>query len=143
MPLVQKPIKFFQKKPSFMPESHPSQLSLKSSGKTGFAKMIEDDRVAPFLDSVYGDLKSEYDEKLKEKIGGISLEQFADFATGELCFAMVAKRRKPLTMVMFFDVPEESETLDKLLGVAEENGVEKGDVELEEESRRSGQLFQL
>jgi len=102
-------------------------------GKSGFSKMIQDERVSPFLNGVYGDLKSEYDEKVKDKIGGIDLEQFKDFATGELCFAMVAKRRKPLTMVMFFDVPEESQTLDQLLGVAAANGVEKGDVDLEED----------
>ncbi|GEM_PF-1754102 len=108
--------------------------------ENGMGKMMNDERIAPMFTDLYDNLKQEYDENAKENLDDIELEQFKELFAGEMCFAMVAKRRKPMEGILILDVDPESETAEKLLGLArrdaEADGVEvttemEDDIEIE------------
>lgn len=105
--------------------SVPDFLELMEDSSMG--QLLGDERVAPLITDIYGNLKEEYDNRVREELGDIELEQFKDLFAGELCFAMVAKRRKNMEGILICDVNPESETADKLLSVVKEKVEEEGE----------------
>lgn len=96
---------------------------------SGIGKLARDERVAPFLNDLYDNAKQTYDENAKENLDGIELDQFKDLVAGEMCFALVAKRRKELEGILIVDVNPESDIADRLLGVAKQATEDGGEGE--------------
>lgn len=112
--------------------SFPDLLDYMQDSSMG--QMLGDERVAPLVDDLYNNVKREYDERVKEELDGMELEQFRDLFAGELCFAVVAKRRKDPEAIMICDVDPESETANQILGLAKTNLEDDGkEITTEEE----------
>jgi len=86
--------------------------------KNGLDKMMEDERLSNLWGDLYKEVQTEYDAQVKGELDDLELEQFQDLFVGEMCFALVAKRRQPMEGVMIVDVKPETDTVDRLFGVA-------------------------
>lgn len=94
--------------------------------QNGLEQMAEDERFSALWGDLYKEVQAEYDAQVKGELDDLELEQFQDLFAGEMCFALVAKRRQPMEGVMILDVKPESETADRLFGVAERRLEEDG-----------------
>ncbi|MBL8892056.1 MAG: hypothetical protein JNL67_18925 [Planctomycetaceae bacterium] len=94
--------------------------------QNGLDQMAEDERLSALWGDLYKEVQTEYDAQVKGELDDLELEQFQDLFAGEMCFALVAKRRQPMEGVMILDVKPESETADRLFGVAERRLEEDG-----------------
>jgi hypothetical protein len=94
--------------------------------KNGLDKMMADERLSNLWGDLYKEVQTEYDAQVKGELDDLELEQFQDLFVGEMCFALVAKRRQPMEGVMIVDVKPETETVDRLFGVAKRRLEEDG-----------------
>lgn len=93
----------------------PSVEQLKEDfSKTGFGQMVADERVKPLIDAVYQELDNLYATYVEEEIG-VGLGEILTMPAGEVCFAVVAPKRKKPAFVLLMDLNQESDTADRLL----------------------------
>ncbi len=94
--------------------------------ETNMGKFIADERVAPLVGDLYATAQDAYAE-VEERVG-LSLDEIQSLPAGEICFAVVAPKRKDPAFVLMIDTDEESETVAKVLergrDLASENDVE-------------------
>lgn len=103
--------------------------------QNGVDSMMEDDRLSSLFGDLYTEIQAEYDDQLKAELDDVELDQFQDLFAGEMCIALVAKRRQNMEGIMILDVKPETETADKLLGVMERRAEEEGQtVEMDTEA---------
>ncbi len=99
-------------------------------GETNMGKMMEDENIAPLVGDLFQTAQDAYAE-VEDRVG-LSLEEIQSLPAGEICFAVIAPKRKPAAFVLIVDTDEESEAVDKAL----ERGrdlAEESDVEIESE----------
>ncbi len=94
--------------------------------ENGLDQMMADERLSSLVGDLYKEFKDEYDEKVKGELEDVELDQFQDLFAGEVCLAIVAKRRQNMEFVVILDVKPETDTLDRLLSAAERRAEEKG-----------------
>ncbi len=94
--------------------------------KNGLDQMMEDERLSNLWGDLYKEVQTEYDAQVKGELDDLELDQFQDLFVGEMCFALVAKRRQPMEGVMIVDVKPETDTVDRLFGVAQRRLEEDG-----------------
>ncbi len=97
-------------------------------------QMLQDERIAPLAQELYKSVTEAYSE-VEESVG-LSLEEIQSLPAGEICFAVVAPKRKNPAIVLIIDTDQESEAVDKALDrgrdLATEQGVEMETEETEE-----------
>ena len=91
--------------------------------ETGMGQMLQDERVAPLVNELYGETKAAY-EKIQSEVGDFSLEQLQSLPTGEICFAIINPRRSDPGYVLLMDVDQESGTADEVLDFINEKAAE-------------------
>lgn len=94
--------------------------------QNGLDQMMADERLSTLFGDLYKEVQTEYDAQVKGELDDVELEQFQDLFVGEMCFALVAKRRQPMEGVMILDVKPESDTVDRLFDVAKRRLDEEG-----------------
>ncbi len=101
---------------------------------TGFGRMMADERVAPLVAQVYEELQNLYATQVEETIG-VGLEELLSLPAGEICFAVVAPKRKSPAYVLLVDLSENSEAADTLINKGRELAENDGaNLESEDES---------
>lgn len=108
----------------FRVRSIPEMVEL--ARQNGLDSMMEDERLSSLFGDLYKEIQAEYDDQLKAELDDVELDQFQDLFAGEMCIALVAKRRQNMEGIMILDVQPETETADKLLGVLERRAEEDG-----------------
>lgn len=108
----------------FRVRSIPEMVEL--ARQNGLDAMMEDERLSSLAGDLYAEIQTEYDNQLKAELDDVELDQFQDLFAGEMCIALVAKRRQNMEGIMILDVKPETETADKLLGVMERRAEEEG-----------------
>jgi hypothetical protein len=110
--------------------------------QNGLDQMMEDQRISSLMGDLYTEIRQEYDDQVKGELDDLELEQFQELFAGEMCIALVAKRRQPMEAIMILDVQPETETVDKLLGVAQRRLEEEGrPIELDAEDEIEIQII--
>ena len=94
--------------------------------QNGMDQMMEDERLSNLFGDMYKEVQAEYDAQVKGELDDLELEQFQDLFVGEMCFALVAKRRQSMEGIMILDVKPESDTVDRLFDVAQRRLEEDG-----------------
>lgn len=94
--------------------------------ENGMDQMMQDERLSNLFGDMYAEVQKEYDAQVKGELDDLELEQFQELFAGEMCIAVVAKRRQPMEGIMILDVEPETETFDKLMGVAKQRAEEEG-----------------
>jgi hypothetical protein len=94
--------------------------------KNGLDQMMENEQISSLMGDLYQEIEQEYNDQVKGELDDLELEQFSELFAGELCVAIVAKRRQPMEAIMILDVQPETETVEKLMGVAERRLEEDG-----------------
>jgi len=92
--------------------------------ETSFMKMLKDEKVAPVVESLYGSAEEAY-ASVEETLG-VSLAELQTLLKGEVCFALVAEKDEPLSVVVFADYKGNEETANKLLDFGEGAAVDGG-----------------
>lgn len=105
------------------------ELAAKLADSNG-GKMMADERIAPLADDVWQSILDEY-AKVEDTIG-LSLEEIQSLPAGEICFAVVAPKRKNPVFLLIIDLDEENEAVDRALQRGREFAGEQG-VEFETE----------
>ena len=82
-------------------------------GETNMGKMMEDENIAPLVGDLLQTAQDAYAE-VEDRVG-LSLEEIQSLPAGEICFAVIAPKRKPAAFVLIVDTDEESEAVDKAL----------------------------
>ncbi len=89
-------------------------------------QMLADEKIAPLAQELYAQAQEAYAEV--QNTVGLSLEEIQSLPSGEVCFAIVAPRRKDPAYVLIIDTDPESEAFTKAMDrahqLAEENGIE-------------------
>ena len=98
--------------------------------ETGFMKMLQDEEVAPVVESLYGSAEDAFAEA--EAALGVSLNELQNMLTGEVCFAVVAQKDEPISIALFADYKGNAETADTLLSFGEQAASDGGQ-DLDEE----------
>lgn len=98
--------------------------------ETNMGQMIADDRIAPLIGDVGKTVEDAYSE-VEDKVG-LSLDELKSLPAGEICFAVIAPKRKTPAFVLIIDMDEESETVEKALQRGRDFAAEN-EVEFEEE----------
>ena len=96
-----------------------------SFSQTGFGQMLQDEKVKPMVDQAFAELEGLYATYIEEEIG-VSLNEILQMPAGEICFAVVAPRRKTPALVLMMDFSQESDTADRLLERGREFATEEG-----------------
>ena len=101
---------------------------------TNMGKLIANEQIAPLVGDLYSTAQDAYSE-VEDQVG-LSLDEIQSLPAGELCFAVIAPKRKNPAFVLIIDTDEESEVLDKALqrgrDLASENEVEMETEELDD-----------
>lgn len=95
-----------------------------SFSETSFMMMLKDEKVAPVVESLYGSAEEAY-ASVEETLG-VSLNELQTLLKGEVCFAMIAEKGEPLSVVVFADYKGNEETANKLLDFGEGKAAEDG-----------------
>ena len=99
---------------------------------TNTGRMLADEKIAPLVSDLFQTAEDAYSD-VEDQIG-LSLEEIKNLPAGEVCFAVIAPKRKTPAFVLIVDTDEESETVGKAL----ERGRElASDMELEIESEET------
>jgi hypothetical protein len=94
--------------------------------QNGLDQMMADERLSNLWGDLYKEVQTEYDAQVKGELDDLELDQFQDLFVGEMCIAVVAKRRQPMESIMILDVKPESDTVDRLFDVAKRRLDEEG-----------------
>lgn len=94
--------------------------------QNGLDQMMADERLSNLWGDLYQEVQTEYDAQVKGELDDLELDQFQDLFVGEMCVAVVAKRRQPMEGIMILDVKPESDTVDRLFDVAKRRLDEEG-----------------
>jgi len=101
------------------------------------AQMIEDENLAPLVEQLYEVGEEQY-ARVEETVG-LSLDELKTLPTGEMTIALVAPRRKDPAVVVFMDLDDENEAVDKAINRARdyfegegEDGIEDVTSDLED-----------
>lgn len=101
--------------------------------ESNLGKMLENEQIAPLASDLYQSATEAYSEI--EGTVGLSLEEIQSLPAGEICFAIIAPKRKTPAFVLILDTDEESEAVEKALNrgreLASENDVEMAEEEFE------------
>ena len=92
------------------------------------AQMIEDERLAPLASQLYEVAEDQY-SRVEETVG-MTLDELKSLPSGEMTIALVAPRRKNLAFVVFIELDDENEAVDKAIDRVRqqfdmENGIEE------------------
>lgn len=98
--------------------------------ETGFMKMLQDEKVAPVVESLYGSAEDAY-AQVEDSLG-VSLDQLQTLLKGEVCIAVIADKDEGISVVMLADYKGNAETADKLLSFGE-SSAESGGAKLDSE----------
>ncbi|MEC9093750.1 MAG: hypothetical protein VX438_13645, partial [Planctomycetota bacterium] len=99
--------------------------------ETGFMKMLQDEKIAPVVESLYGSVEDAYADA--EAAIGVSLDELQTLLKGEACFAVVAQKNEPISFVLLADYQGNAETADKLLSLGETQAESSGaDLDIED-----------
>ncbi len=79
------------------------------------AEILEDENIAPFVERMYQEAEAAYAESAQDKVG-MTLQQIRDLPSGEMCFAVIAPRRKNLEVLVAIEIDPESEAAEAALG---------------------------
>jgi len=102
--------------------------------ESNFGRMLQDERIAPLVQELYGEAKGSLDDFMENQDVGFSMSDFMSLPAGEVCFAIVTPRRQEPKFVLIMDVPEDSDIAERLLDrgrdLAEDDGADfrSGDV---------------
>ena len=80
---------------------------------TNAGQMATDENIAPLLTDLYDTAKDAYSE-VEDQVG-LSLDEIRELPAGEVCFAVIAPRRKQPAFVFIIDTDEESEVVERAL----------------------------
>ena len=105
--------------------------------ETNELKMLADERIAPLAGDVWKSVLDEY-AKVEDQVG-LSLEEIQSLPAGEICFAVIAPKRKNPAFVLILDMDEESEVVDRALERGREFAGEQG-VEFETEESEDSEV---
>ena len=101
---------------------------------TNLGKMMVDEDIAPLLGDLYQTAQDAYSE-VEDRVG-LSLDEIQSIPAGEICFAIIAPKRKKPAFVFIIDTDEESEPVSKGIqrfrDLASENDVEIETEELDD-----------
>lgn len=106
---------------------------------SGFARMLNDEKMAPIVESLYGSAEEAY-AQVQDSLG-VSLEELRTLFKGELSLALVAEKDSPMSVVLLADYQGNADTANKLLEFgesrAEADGAEIDDEDVDGVSIRS------
>ena len=91
------------------------------------AQMIEDESLAPLVEQLYEVGEEQY-ARVEETVG-MSLDELKSLPSGEMTVALVAPRRKDPAVVVFIELDDDNEAVDKAIGRAKEVFEEEGEIE--------------
>ena len=104
--------------------------------ESNFGKMLQDERIAPVIEDLYGEAKSALDKLVENEDLGFSISELTSLPAGEFCFAIVTPRRQQPKFVLIMDVPQDSDLADRLIDrarqAAEEDEAEFDEGEVED-----------
>lgn len=96
--------------------------------ESNFGRMLQDERIAPLVQELYGEAKDSLDNFMENEDVGFSMSDFMSLPAGEICFAIVTPRRKEPKFVLIMDVPEDSDIAERLIDrgrtLAEDDGAD-------------------
>ncbi|MDG2014281.1 MAG: hypothetical protein P8J33_12300 [Pirellulaceae bacterium] len=95
---------------------------------SNFGKMLQDEQIAPFVRSLYGEAKDNLDELMDNDDFGFSVAELASLPAGEVCFAIVTPRRKEPKFVLIMDIPEDSQVAEDLIELGREAAADDGGI---------------
>ena len=75
--------------------------------------MLQDERIAPLVAELYQQGLEAYSE-IQEEVG-LTMEEIESLPSGEICFAVVAPKRKEPEVVLIIDTDPENEAVEKTL----------------------------
>ncbi|MEM9413339.1 MAG: DUF3352 domain-containing protein, partial [Planctomycetota bacterium] len=84
---------------------------LEKSQESNIGKMLADEKIAPLVGDLFQTARDAYSE-VEDKVG-LSLDELQELPAGEICFAVIAPRRKTPAFVLMIDTDEESEVVEK------------------------------
>jgi len=94
--------------------------------ESNFGRMLQDERIAPLVQELYGEAKDSLDNIMEDEEVGFSMSDFMSLPAGEVCFAVVTPRRKEPKFVLIMDVPEDSDIAQRLIDRGEELAEDDG-----------------
>ena len=97
----------------FMQIDNFADMALKMK-ESNFFQMFQHEEVAPLFEGLWDDAKLAYDENAKEEVG-LDIEDFQALPKGELCFAIIAPRRKNPEFLLLLELDDETDSKDKVL----------------------------
>ena len=93
---------------------------------SNFGKMLQDEKIAPFVQSLYGEAKDSVDDLMDNDEFGFSMAELMTLPAGEICFAVVTPRRKEPKFALIMDIPEDSKVAEDLLELGREAAADNG-----------------
>ena len=87
---------------------------------SNFGRMLQDERIAPFVEQLYGEAKSAVDQLMEDEEVGFSVGDLMSLPAGEVCFAVITPRRDTPKFALIMDVPEDSDVAQRLIDRARE-----------------------
>lgn len=93
--------------------------------KTSIGMMLNDEKLAPIVESLYGSAADGFQENITEFLG-VSLDDLTNLPKGEVSFGLVAPKRDDLAVMFIFDVGEDDETMETLIAKALEEVTKNG-----------------
>lgn len=101
--------------------------------ESNFGKMLQDERIAPLVEELFGEAQKAFDNLSEEEELGFSLSEILSLPAGEICFAIITPRREFPKFALIMDVPEDSDIAQRLIDRVREEA-EEDDAEFSEES---------
>ena len=95
---------------------------------TNGGRLLADENVGPLANDLLKTAKEAYTE-IEDRVG-LSLEEIRELPAGEMCFAVIAPRRKKPAFVFIIDTDDESAVVEKALQRGRDLA-EEADIELE------------
>lgn len=95
---------------------------------TNGGRLLADENVGPLANDLFNTAKEAYTE-IEDRVG-LSLEEIRELPAGEMCFAVIAPRRKKPAFVFIIDTDDESAVVEKALQRGRDLA-EEADIELE------------
>lgn len=92
--------------------------------ESSVGQMLADEKVAPLAQELYAQAQQAYEQV--ETTVGLSLDEIKSLPAGEICFAVVAPRRKKPCFLLILDTDEESEAVTKAMDRARELADDNG-----------------
>ncbi len=91
---------------------------------SNFGRMLADEKIKPFVESLYGSAMEAYNQ-VKEEVGE-ELSTLLNLPAGEISFAIITPRREPPAFVLIMDLNEKDGSASALLQRLTDKGVENG-----------------